>query len=146
VPVFPRKYCGRSRLSMSALAGGSPFVYKIDMLQQEKVYHKCELHSFAGTGLTWTQVPVSQGAPIVRMQFAKLWDPCDPLVRGKPSNGRQIAGMSALRVICRLGRDEPVHCGQRRGVVCFGFRARVYRLQGAGLAAVETNKLSERKQ
>jgi len=48
--------------------------------------------------------------------------------------------MSAWRVICRLGADDSVHRGQRMGVIRFGFRARVYRLQGAELTAVASQR------
>jgi len=75
------------------------------------------------------------------MQFAKLWDRCDLLVRGKPSNGRQIAGMSAWRVICRLGLDESGHCSQRMRAICFGSCSQVCPLHGAELVAVASQQM-----
>jgi hypothetical protein len=74
------------------------------------------------------------------MRFEKQWEGCGPPVRAKPSNGRQIASMSAWRVICRLGPDESVHRGQRVEVTCFGSRTGVYRLQDAELTAVASQR------
>lgn len=49
---------------------------------------------------------------------------------------RQIAGLLARRVICRLSPGQPVRRGQRMGIICFGSRAEVYLPGGAELAVV----------
>ena len=144
--VFLHKCSGRSHLSLPPLADYSPSTWSVDKPLSEQVYYKCELHSARQSVTPCRKVPVSQRGATRIMGFGKYWARCGPPVRGKPTNGRQIASMSAWRVIFRLGPSEPVHRGQRRVVICFGFRARVYHLQGAELVAVETNKLSERKQ
>jgi phosphatidylserine decarboxylase len=49
---------------------------------------------------------------------------------------RQIAGLLARRVICRLAPGQSVSRGQRMGIICFGSRAEVYLPGGAELAVV----------
>jgi hypothetical protein len=75
----------------------------------------------------------SPGCATRIMRFAKQWERCGPSVRRKPSNGRQIAGMSAWRVTCRLAPHESVHRAQRMGVIRFSPPGRHYSSQGAGL-------------
>lgn len=49
---------------------------------------------------------------------------------------RQIAGLLARRVICRLAPGQSVRRGQRMGIICFGSRAEVCLPGGAELAVV----------
>jgi phosphatidylserine decarboxylase len=52
---------------------------------------------------------------------------------GVPIVARQIVGILARRVVCRVGRGEPVRAGQRFGIMKFGSRMDVFVPESATL-------------